>query len=199
MNIYRVCSGCKQSKDISNFYKCASRKDGYEYHCKQCKSTRYEERYATKKLHILDLNKQYRLSTNFKHSKQWYQNNSEYFKKYSREWRLLHIEEQLIKGKCRRQSVTGRANRQAYDALRRANILLAAPGWVDIREIEMVYNIAIQLSIHQNKQFVVDHYYPLRGKTVCGLHVPGNLQVITNTENLNKSNKHPDDFYMLDD
>lgn len=40
----------------------------------------------------------------------------------------------------------------------------------------------------------VDHYFPLKGEGVCGLHIVDNFMCTTVKENLKKNNKHPDDW-----
>ena len=68
----------------------------------------------------------------------------------------------------------------------------AMPPWLTMqqkREIRELYKIAITMTKLTGERYVVDHIVPLRSDVVCGLHVPWNLRVITQHENLKKSNK----------
>jgi 5-methylcytosine-specific restriction endonuclease McrA len=68
----------------------------------------------------------------------------------------------------------------------------ATPRWLSRKqksEIRQLYQIAITMTKTTGEQYVVDHIVPLRSELVCGLHVPWNLRVITQEENLRKSNQ----------
>ena len=85
-----------------------------------------------------------------------------------------------------------KAKHAAKRAKRRALLLQATPKWLTKTEytaIECKYQVAEMLSKYGNEQHAVDHIVPLQGKTVCGLHVPWNLQVISVIDNLKKGNK----------
>jgi hypothetical protein len=77
-------------------------------------------------------------------------------------------------------------------SLRRRRFRQATPKWLSIEqkiEIRLKYRLAIELSRATGVRHAVDHEIPLQGEDVCGLHVPWNLRVITQEENLKKSNK----------
>ena len=65
---------------------------------------------------------------------------------------------------------------------RRATKLLATPKFANLNKIKEIYK-------NCPKGYEVDHIVPLRGKTVCGLHVEWNLQYLTSTENRRKGNR----------
>jgi 5-methylcytosine-specific restriction endonuclease McrA len=75
---------------------------------------------------------------------------------------------------------------------RRRRFRQATPKWLTAEhklEIRMKYRLAIELSRRLGTPHAVDHIVPLQGEEVCGLHVPWNMEVITQEENLKKSNK----------
>ena len=77
-------------------------------------------------------------------------------------------------------------------SLRRRRFRNATPKWLTQEqkmEIRLKYRLAIELSRATGIRHAVDHIVPLYGDTVCGLHVPWNLQVLTQEENLKKYNK----------
>lgn len=68
----------------------------------------------------------------------------------------------------------------------------ATPKWLSKAQkatMRELYKMAITMTQTTGEQYVVDHIVPLRSHEVCGLHVPWNLRVITQEENLKKSNK----------
>ena len=80
----------------------------------------------------------------------------------------------------------------ADNKVRRRKHREATPPWLTRKqksEIRQLYQIAITMTQTTGEQYVVDHIVPLRSHEVCGLHVPWNLRVITQGENLKKSNK----------
>ena len=66
------------------------------------------------------------------------------------------------------------------------------PKWLTILDqlkIIQFYKERDRLNKLTGINFHVDHMVPLQGKTVSGLHVPWNLQILTSVENVRKSNK----------
>ena len=145
---------------------------------------------------------------------EWIKSNesrTEYFKQYNRreevkdkknEWYEANKEQVMNAAKIRPIEIK-RENQKAWKErnttwvradtkARRRKHREATPKWLTKKEkaeIRQLYQIAIIMSKTTGEQYVVDHIVPLRGNDVCGLHVPWNLRVITQEENLKKSNK----------
>lgn len=85
-----------------------------------------------------------------------------------------------------------KADNRANRAKRRAAQLERTPNWLSKSqkaEIKQIYRLAVDLSAKSGILHVVDHIVPLQGVEVSGLHVPWNLQILTQFENLSKGNK----------
>ena len=74
----------------------------------------------------------------------------------------------------------------------------ATPKWADHSEIRRMYEECVRLSEQMNVPFEVDHHIPIHGRKVCGLHVPENLKVVSNSLNKIKANKFNADLASVD-
>jgi len=65
------------------------------------------------------------------------------------------------------------------------------PSWADPDAIRKIYEDCAALNEGNGpRSYHVDHIIPLQGKTVSGLHVENNLQILKASDNLAKSNKY---------
>jgi 5-methylcytosine-specific restriction endonuclease McrA len=81
---------------------------------------------------------------------------------------------------------------KALTSVRKRRHRNATPKWLNAEQklaIRKLYLRAMELTRLTGERYVVDHIVPLISDEVCGLHAPWNLRVITQEENLKKSNK----------
>lgn len=98
---------------------------------------------------------------------EWRQENREWVQQYNRQYRIDNPETVALARK-----------------LRETSLKQQCPSWADKLAIKAIYQQAKTLGLE------VDHIIPLQGKTVCGLHVENNLQLLTRADNRIKSNKY---------
>lgn len=75
---------------------------------------------------------------------------------------------------------------------KRAALRKSTPLWLDgfqKDQIRSFYDHAKDCQVATGERYEVDHIVPIMGETVCGLHVPWNLQVLPMHVNRSKRNK----------
>lgn len=168
------CKKCLKEKRPEFFNKNSRKANGKNSYCKSCQSETNKSWMQTNKLKRAAYEKSYKEATKDER------------KRGKKEWDLKNLEWRKVYRKLN-------SHRYAAHAVKRyVKEKLSQPLWLNkhqLQEIENFYWLAKDLAAVSGQTYHVDHIVPLQGKTVCGLHVPWNLQVLPSDVNISKSNK----------
>lgn len=112
-------------------------------------------------------------------NKLWSEKNKDLKSAYNREY---------IKG----WSKINKDLRASNEAKRRSSKIRATPVWLTKEHLDSINNfywLAKDLKAVTGDEYHIDHIVPLKGKNICGLHVPWNLQVLPADLNIKKGNR----------
>jgi hypothetical protein len=195
----KYCYFCKTEKNVEEFYKNFSKKDGYSCECKSCIKNKNKEYYnknkesITKKHSIYYRDNKEHLKNKMRiYGKQYYKNNIEYEKERKSNMSLEQKDKRRRYFKKYQQTNKFLINN--YTAQYRARKAQNSPSFlstIHLQQIQWYYKVAEMFTRDMGKKYEVDHIHPLRGKNFSGLHVPWNLRVIPTKENRKKSNYPP--------
>lgn len=166
----KVCTGCKENKSLDSYHKAPKEKDGLVDRCKDCK----KEYYTKNRERILNSYHQTK-DARKPVGEKWREANKEHLSNYSKEYR------KAIKDKV-----------AFWNGTRRALKIKATPPWLSQDQLDQIayyYTLSKDAYILTGEDHHVYHIIPLKGRNICGLHVPWNLQVLSKSENLRKGNK----------
>ena len=119
--------------------------------------------------------------------RQYYQDNKEAKTTVNASWRQRNPDK--VKSYLRKSEHKHRDKKRARTAARRRRYRTATPAWVDKKAIRQIY-------LNCPPGYHVDHEIPIKGKLVCGLHVPWNLKAVPARDNLIKHNKFDPETYV---
>ena len=189
----KKCTKCKIKKSLEEFHKHPISKDGRKPRCKSCRKEETSIRYKKHKTKLKEARKEWVYKNRDKLNKyrrEYYKKNKESMLQACSEYRDRNREK--IRAYSKRVRKEFPEKRNYYTSLRRARIKEALPAWLTKEQKQWIAWHYKQAKMIENLTGVkchVDHIHPIKGKTLCGLHVPWNLQVIPATENRKKNNK----------
>ncbi len=189
------CASCGVEKSLGEFYVRKDSPDGYRNDCKECRKSRSlqtyfgdvdrkkeQKREAYRKK--VEANPGYHAALYWKNVERRRQSAREYYKKH----REKIIEKSVAYAS--QNKAKANATKKRYKLAKKN----ACPPWVlrslELRtQLEFFYQEAQRLTQETGVVHHVDHIIPVQGDTVCGLHVPWNLQILTASENCSKQNR----------
>ncbi|MBB3256863.1 hypothetical protein FHW21_001712 [Paraburkholderia sp. WP4_3_2] len=183
----KLCSKCKKVHAVAAdaFSRNKNTKDGLAAHCKSCASAAYKDFYNRNRDKLVRRASEQVLARR--------RRDPEYDRKLSRDAKRRELSDPIRYARhlerYREWSKANPGKTAELRARRREEVARATPRWADLFEIHAKYKESNRLTKETGILHHVDHIIPIRGKLVCGLHVPHNLRVIPATENLRKSNR----------
>lgn len=208
ITLQKKCTKCHIYKEVSFFYARKHSKYGVRADCMECNLLMHKLKYMNTSDTVKARSKQWRLINPQKAKEsttKWRCLNIQHVKNTISQWKIDNKDTQSVynhqyyidhKDQCREHNRNWKISNphkvNADTTKRRLSKQNRTPIWLNtnhLLEIEQFYNFARKLSSKTDVVYHVDHIVPLHGKTVCGLHVPWNLQVISAVDNLKKGNK----------
>ena len=181
----RVCTSCHMEMDLSEFS--TNGKNGIHTSCKSCQASAAR----IKRQKNIESARQYERQQYAKNKDAkkasiaaYYQRNKDAIREAARA--RYAANSNAVKANNAEYRQANRDKVYAWNGTRRAAQRMAVPKWVDRGAITAIYAKARLLSQETGIRHHVDHIIPLNGDGVSGLHVPWNLQIITQRENLRK-------------
>lgn len=171
----KVCTKCGRLKAFSDFHVRRASPDGMAYKCRECVNS-YTAAWQQRNPDAF---------------KRWYEENRDSRAEYWAKWYDENREHRAAS-----YAAWARNNKHIINSIiakRSAAKKRAIPSWADHEAMRAVYAQAAWLTETTGVRHEVDHIYPLQGESVCGLHCEANLQILTKTENIRKSNRMPDE------
>lgn len=184
----KQCRDCLEVMRKENFRKHKETKDGYVNQCNKCLNAKRPSRAGSESAKRLwkkyyeknseRLNEKRRgCKALAEKSRKRYEKNKEYMRKRQSEY-----------GKLPSAKALNAARQKKREQRKR----MATPSWLTeehLLEMKHMYWLAGDLKAVSGQEYHVDHIVPLKGKNVCGLHVPWNLQILPADLNYRKSNR----------
>jgi hypothetical protein len=180
----KVCAGCKTDKTLSEFSRQAKSMDGHRTKCKACTKIDNADWYLRNREDKLAKNKKWALENKEARnalSRKYQKQRKDYYSAHNKEWHKKHKDDPAFRERVRVKSRN-----------RIARVKQATPSWIsaiEAAQMQEFYDIAKARSMQTGERYEVDHIIPLGGSVVSGLHVPWNLQIIKEKENLAKGTR----------
>jgi len=179
----KTCTKCGVEKSLDAFYPSRTGALGRESRCRECRTAQAREKYAANPDGKRKRNREYNRA------------NPHVVSAASARWKERYPEKWAAILEKTRDARYARAVQWAKDNPER-NVaktrryqsakLKRMPTWAAGLDYESIYAEARRLTEMTGVRHEVDHIVPLRGKTVSGLHLPWNLQVLPAADNRSK-------------